>query len=476
MVLHLYLPNRQKCDSIRDFIDYYSKEYFERTKDTVAESLADNLLRADELTAEDVFFILAWKIGGIDMTKTNAEKKISYFENKGWVWDEVNPKAKNSGNDIKPLKTLLVKVAEISRAQKPGWKEEAFAEKADKATGMLKSLVDLDTEHIGCVYMLTLLYFLTNGRWPIYDRFAYLSMIGISEDKKPGINRIPYPEQRIPYRQNKSFKSEMSGILYGKDDYHMYGDYVEFLKKFEEALLNEKENRLNTAFDETEREIIKKQYGTYVDNRDIDRALWSYGHYFVEKKNKRKYPDDYTPNLYEGDDSVRYLLGNKGKNPLICLSINPSRACLEYSDPTMNTLINILNNESLKDQGYRFDSCIMINPAPFRSPSPIKLPKEPEETVLEHNREVIHELFEKHRNSTMLCGWGDYALYGYQWFKESLKDILDMAKEYSIKLVAIRINKSGQPAHLSFLNRKNKTFGFNHGKGTYKLTEYQPII
>ena len=40
----------------------------------------------------------------------------------------------------------------------------------------------------------------------------------------------------------------------------------------------------------------------------------------------RKYPTNYKPNLYLGDDKIRFYLGNQGECTLFCLSINPSTA------------------------------------------------------------------------------------------------------------------------------------------------------
>ena len=56
-----------------EFIDFYSKCYYMSNNRDVEDTI-EKLLRKDELSAEDIFMILAWKIGKIshkDSTKDN---------------------------------------------------------------------------------------------------------------------------------------------------------------------------------------------------------------------------------------------------------------------------------------------------------------------------------------------------------------------------------------------------------------------
>jgi hypothetical protein len=71
----------------------------------------------------------------------------------------------------------------------------------------------------------------------------------------------------------------------------------------------------------------------------------------VEKITKRVHffddecaPDIIHPKTYE---SHRYGLGKTGKNPIICIGMNPSAAREEYSDATVNKVIR--NTKSLYD-------------------------------------------------------------------------------------------------------------------------------
>ena len=59
----------------------------------------------------------------------------------------------------------------------------------------------------------------------------------------------------------------------------------------------------------------------------------------------------YAPNFYS---DYRYILGTRGKNPLICIGINPSTARPDALDNTLKSVQRIAD-------GNGFDSFIMFN-------------------------------------------------------------------------------------------------------------------
>ena len=180
------------------------------------------------------------------------------------------------------------------------------------------------------------------------------------------------------------------------------------------------------------------------------------------KKRTWRYPDNYKVTIYEGDENYRYCLGNKGENVLFCVAINPSSADEKNSDPTMNSLINIANKKG-------FDGCVMLNPSPHRSPYPKDIPNDSDAKV-EKNICIINKLFESKMGDTVLCGWGEKIFSAPQWYKNSLKRIIDLAKNNNIKFVCIEENDSGAPTSISYLNRDH--VNFKNGKGKYNLKEY----
>lgn len=92
------------------------------------------------------------------------------------------------------------------------------------------------------MYIITLLYFISHGQYPIYDRFAWKAIQAICDDKKPGdvINAL-----ELPAKNTRAFDTVF-------DTYMI--PYIEKLKSVFGA--------------------------TYQESRDVDRALWVYGHKF----------------------------------------------------------------------------------------------------------------------------------------------------------------------------------------------------
>lgn len=73
----------------------------------------------------------------------------------------------------------------------------------------------------------------------------------------------------------------------------------------------------------------------------------------------------YVPNEYT---EYRYLLGTKGKNPLICIGINPSTAKPDALDNTLKSVERIAHHNG-------FDSFIMLNVYPQRATNPDDMEK-----------------------------------------------------------------------------------------------------
>ena len=73
----------------------------------------------------------------------------------------------------------------------------------------------------------------------------------------------------------------------------------------------------------------------------------------------------YAPNFYS---EYRYILGTRGKNPLICIGINPSTARPDALDNTLKSVERIA-------LGNGFDSFIMFNVYAQRATSPDDMEK-----------------------------------------------------------------------------------------------------
>lgn len=105
----------------------------------------------------------------------------------------------------------------------------------------LNKLKEGSVDGIGTVYMITMLYFISKKKCPIYDRFAMKAIEAIVNDVKLG-NFIK--DIQLPDKNSKEFKNIMKCKM---------KEYIDNLK------------------------VV---FGDDYQNRDVDRALWVYGHMF----------------------------------------------------------------------------------------------------------------------------------------------------------------------------------------------------
>lgn len=193
--------------------------------------------------------ILAWKTGKIKQKETQKEKKFIYA--KGW---QEHPLAVQLPNQRPMDTTVFLGLSKIVIDLHKDYCEKNKNEK-DVWTKLLAYVNDNDIAGLGSVYLITLLFFITNGDCPIYDRFAMAALASFVLNEKKGI-KVPddsiFRGCGLPDRKSK-YANEL--IL---DPNSKYKKYQQLLKYF--------------FGDDWNRDIDK--------GRDIDRALWVYGHKF----------------------------------------------------------------------------------------------------------------------------------------------------------------------------------------------------
>lgn len=220
-----------------EFVEKYGNSYYQGCLRCIprvgqssrfVEDHIDTLLKNGIQKPLDVVRILAWKIGKIKHSESqdsfvyaddwkNAEQFVAYRYNCKF---DIQTISEYIANNI----TQLEKKAENHPQQ------------------VLCELRDLHINGLGTVYIITLLYFISRGQYPIYDRFAWKAIQAICDDKKPGdiINASELPEKK-----SRAFDTVF--------DTHM----IPYMKKMESV------------------------FGSaYQESRDVDRALWVYGHAF----------------------------------------------------------------------------------------------------------------------------------------------------------------------------------------------------
>jgi len=104
--------------------------------------------------------------------------------------------------------------------------------------------------------------------------------------------------------------------------------------------------------------------------------------------------------LTDNNNSNRYYLGTKGKNPLVFCGLNPSTATSEKSDQTITKVKTFADN-------FGYDSFIMINLYPKRSTKPSELPIKFEDELLTRNIANVSKLLNTYNRLDMIACWGN---------------------------------------------------------------------
>lgn len=128
--------------------------------------------------------------------------------------------------------------------------------------------------------------------------------------------------------------------------------------------------------------------------------------------------------IHWGDGNTRYILGEKGENPLICIGANPSTAGeIKLTDPTISRIRRIVNE--INDTGQVCDGWIMLNLYPQRDKNPDKLHEKYDVEMMKKNHEVIKTVFDKYEKAKTLLAWGN-IIDSKKYLKESWQTIASM--------------------------------------------------
>ena len=226
--------------TMQEFITMYGNSYYTDQPKYVSratqssrftENEIDRLLSDGIKKPIDVVHILAWKLGKIK----HKESDSTFVYAKDWKYaEQYNVFRYKKVFDIKKISEYIeTYICELE------------AEAKNNPQKVLCELRDLNVDGIGTVYLITLLYFISRGEYPIYDRFAMMSVQAILNNQKPGDIVIV---KELPEKSSSKFNCVFEERM---------NPYIENLK----AIFGE----------------------AYKETRDIDRALWVYGHCFRNK-------------------------------------------------------------------------------------------------------------------------------------------------------------------------------------------------
>ena len=154
----------------------------------------------------------------------------------------------------------------------------------------------------------------------------------------------------------------------------------------------------------------------------------------------------YVPPFY---GEYRYILGTRGKNPLICIGINPSTAEPGNLDNTLKSVERIAKNN-----GY--DSFIMFNVYPQRATNPDDMDKEPNMELWRENLlafEYIMSIYGEGRRPSVWASWGT-IIEKRSYLVPIVMDMIEIGNKYGARWYSFgKISKNGHPHHPLYLRQ-----------------------
>lgn len=151
----------------------------------------------------------------------------------------------------------------------------------------------------------------------------------------------------------------------------------------------------------------------------------------------------YVPPRYS---PYRYILGTRGKNPLICIGINPSTAVPGALDNTLKSVERIAKNNG-------FDSFIMFNVYAERATVPSDMDRECNAYLHEQNMKAFRYILKKCKSPALWAAWGA-IIEKRAYLAECVCDMIDIADEFdAVWYSSGKISKKGHPHHPLYLKK-----------------------
>ena len=159
----------------------------------------------------------------------------------------------------------------------------------------------------------------------------------------------------------------------------------------------------------------------------------------------------YAPNFYS---EYRYLLGTRGKNPLICIGINPSTAKPDALDNTLKSVERIA-------LGNGYDSFLMFNVYAQRATSPDDMEKVYNPALHRENLEAFRYILSISDRPAVWAAWGA-IIEKRKYLPDCVRDLVAAGKEFGASwYCAGAITKKGHPHHPLYLRKDEKLKPFD---------------
>ena len=159
----------------------------------------------------------------------------------------------------------------------------------------------------------------------------------------------------------------------------------------------------------------------------------------------------YVPPFYS---EYRYILGTRGRNPLICIGINPSTAKPGDLDNTLKSVERIA-------LGNGFDSFIMFNVYAQRATDPDHMEDICNWELHRQNMEAFRYVLSISENPGVWAAWGT-IIEKRPYLRQCLLDMLEIGDAYGANwYCAGKVSKKGHPHHPLYLRKDEKIRPFD---------------
>ena len=148
----------------------------------------------------------------------------------------------------------------------------------------------------------------------------------------------------------------------------------------------------------------------------------------------------YAPNFYS---EYRYILGTRGKKPLICIGINPSTARPDALDNTLKSVERIA-------LGNGFDSFIMFNVYAQRATRPDDMERSCNPVLHAENRRAFRYLLSLSPAPALWAAWGN-IIEKRDYLMDCMRDFAADGQAANAQWFAGPLLKSGHPHHPLYL-------------------------
>ena len=159
----------------------------------------------------------------------------------------------------------------------------------------------------------------------------------------------------------------------------------------------------------------------------------------------------YAPNFYS---EYRYILGTRGKNPLICIGINPSTAKPGDLDNTLKSVERIA-------LGNGYDSFIMFNVYAQRATDPDTMERQCNPLLHRENLEAFRYVLSIAESPAVWAAWGT-IIEKRDYLPACLQDMIAVGQELGANwFCAGKCSKKGHPHHPLYLRKDEKLRSFD---------------